>query len=124
MRSTPNARSSDTKAGESSGKLDVVLLRLADFSEASVKLKNKVVGALTYPLYLTHNVGKAIFLQQLTAGPLWVRTLIAILFSLALAWFVMWTAKRFVVPPLKWVLNLVRLRDKPVAKPAVLEGAK
>lgn len=83
-----------------------------------------LVGALTYPLYLTHNVGKAIFLQQLTAGPLWVRTLIAILFSLALAWFVMWTAKRFVVPLLKWVLNLVRLRDKPVAKPAVLEGAK
>ena len=40
------------KAGESSGRLDVVLLRLADFSENSVKLKNKVVGALTYPIIM------------------------------------------------------------------------
>jgi peptidoglycan/LPS O-acetylase OafA/YrhL len=83
-----------------------------------------VIGGLTYPLYLTHNVGKAIFLQRITAGPLWARTLVAIAFSLALAWLVMWIAKRFITPALKKVLDLIRLRDKPVAKPAALESAK
>jgi peptidoglycan/LPS O-acetylase OafA/YrhL len=83
-----------------------------------------LVGALTYPLYLTHNVGKAIFLQHLTAVPVWERTLVAIAFSLALAWVVMWLAKKCVAPPLRWTLNLVRLRDKPIAKPAALETAK
>jgi general secretion pathway protein F len=40
------------KAGESSGRLDVVLLRLADFGEAQEKLKSKVIGALTYPIIM------------------------------------------------------------------------
>ncbi|OUR97009.1 type II secretion system protein GspF [Halobacteriovorax marinus] len=40
------------EAGESSGTLEVVLLRLADFTEAHVKLKNKVKGAMTYPLIM------------------------------------------------------------------------
>jgi len=40
------------RAGESSGRLDVVLLRLADFGEAQVKLKNKIVSAMTYPLVM------------------------------------------------------------------------
>jgi peptidoglycan/LPS O-acetylase OafA/YrhL len=83
-----------------------------------------LVGALTYPLYLTHNVGKLLFLQRLTAGPVWARSLAAIAFSLGLAGAVMWTAKRFIVPTLKWALNTIRLRDKPIAKPAALEGAK
>lgn len=39
-------------AGESSGTLQVVLLRLADFTEAHVKLKNKVKGAMTYPIIM------------------------------------------------------------------------
>jgi len=37
------------RAGESSGALDVVLIRLADFTEASAKLRQKVVGTMTYP---------------------------------------------------------------------------
>ena len=37
------------RAGESSGALDVVLVRLADFTEASAKLRQKVTGAMTYP---------------------------------------------------------------------------
>lgn len=78
-----------------------------------------VVGGLTYPLYLTHNVGKTIFLQRLTGVPLWERTLIAIVFSLALAWIVMKLARRFITPALKWLLNVCRLRDKPTAKPAL-----
>ena len=83
-----------------------------------------LVGALTYPLYLTHNVGKAIFLQHLDSVPVWERTLIAIVFSLALAWVVMWTAKRLIAPALKWVLDSFRLRDKPIAKPVTQEGAE
>jgi len=83
-----------------------------------------VVGGLTYPLYLTHNVGKALFLQRLTAGPLWERTLLAIVFSLALAWVVMKLARKFITPLLRKVLDLIRLRDKSIAKPAALEAAK
>lgn len=37
------------RAGEMSGNLDAVMMRLADFTESQVKLRNKVVGALTYP---------------------------------------------------------------------------
>lgn len=40
------------KAGESSGRLDVVLMRLADFYEAQVKQKNKVIAALSYPIII------------------------------------------------------------------------
>ena len=39
-------------AGESSGTLDVVLVRLADFSEARVRLKNKIKGAMLYPIIM------------------------------------------------------------------------
>ena len=37
------------RAGESSGALDVVLVRLADFTESQARLKSKIVGTLTYP---------------------------------------------------------------------------
>ncbi|MFZ4713519.1 MAG: type II secretion system F family protein [Bacteriovoracaceae bacterium] len=40
------------EAGEASGTLDVVLLRLAEFTEAQVKLKNKIQGAMVYPLVM------------------------------------------------------------------------
>jgi len=40
------------RAGESSGALDVVFERLADFTESSVRLKNKIVGALAYPVIM------------------------------------------------------------------------
>lgn len=39
-------------AGEASGTLHIVLLRLADFTEAQVKLKNKIQGAMFYPLIM------------------------------------------------------------------------
>ncbi len=39
-------------AGESSGTLEIVLLRLADFTEAQMKLKNKIKGAMTYPVVM------------------------------------------------------------------------
>ncbi|MFN7133568.1 MAG: type II secretion system inner membrane protein GspF, partial [Myxococcales bacterium] len=37
------------RAGESSGALDIVLVRLADFTENQARLKQKVTGTLAYP---------------------------------------------------------------------------
>jgi general secretion pathway protein F len=37
------------RAGETSGALDVVLVRLADFTEAQAQLRNKILGAMLYP---------------------------------------------------------------------------
>jgi general secretion pathway protein F len=37
------------RAGESSGALDVVLGRLADFTESAAALRNKLIGAMLYP---------------------------------------------------------------------------
>jgi general secretion pathway protein F len=46
------------EAGESSGTLGLVMLKLADLKESQLKLKNKVVGALTYPaLMLVVGIG-------------------------------------------------------------------
>ena len=39
-------------AGETSGTLEVVLLKLADFTEGQVKLRNKIKGAMTYPVIM------------------------------------------------------------------------
>lgn len=40
------------EAGEASGTLQVVLLRLADFTEAQVKLKQQIKKAMTYPIII------------------------------------------------------------------------
>lgn len=40
------------KAGETSGTLDNVLLKLADFTEAQVKLTSKIKGSMTYPIVM------------------------------------------------------------------------
>lgn len=39
-------------SGESSGNLDVVFARLADFTESQVRLKAKVMGAMMYPIIM------------------------------------------------------------------------
>lgn len=39
-------------AGETSGTLEIVLLRLADFTESQLSLRNKIKGAMTYPLIM------------------------------------------------------------------------
>lgn len=39
-------------AGEASGTLEIVLLRLADFTESQMKLRNKIKSALTYPVIM------------------------------------------------------------------------
>jgi len=56
MSSHPNVFSeiyvNMVKAGETSGTLDIILTRLADFSEARLKLSKKIESALTYPIFL------------------------------------------------------------------------
>jgi general secretion pathway protein F len=39
-------------AGETSGTLEVVLLKLADFTEGQLKLRNKIKSAMTYPVIM------------------------------------------------------------------------
>lgn len=41
------------RVGEASGTLDVVLERLADFLESSVRLKSKITSAMAYPIIMT-----------------------------------------------------------------------
>lgn len=51
-RMFPGLYISMVAAGEASGTLEAVLLRLADFMESQVKLKGKIVGALAYPAFM------------------------------------------------------------------------
>jgi general secretion pathway protein F len=41
------------RAGEESGALERVLLRLADFTDNQIRLKNRIRTALTYPIFMT-----------------------------------------------------------------------
>ena len=41
------------RAGESSGALDVVLVRLADFTESQARLRAKVMGTMAYPAFMS-----------------------------------------------------------------------
>jgi general secretion pathway protein F len=51
------------RVGEVSGNLDLVLKRLADFTEAQQTLRNKVIGAMTYPAVISvAGIGIVIFL--------------------------------------------------------------
>lgn len=53
------------EAGEESGTLEVVLLRLADFTEAQMKLINKIKGAMLYPIIM-------IFVGSLLIGGIFI----------------------------------------------------
>ncbi|MCB9095062.1 MAG: type II secretion system inner membrane protein GspF [Halobacteriovoraceae bacterium] len=48
-----NVYTNMVEAGEASGTLDIVLLRLAEFTESQVKLKNKIKSAMTYPVIIS-----------------------------------------------------------------------
>ncbi|OGW58325.1 MAG: type II secretion system protein GspF [Nitrospirae bacterium RIFCSPHIGHO2_02_FULL_42_12] len=51
------------QAGETSGALDVVLARLADFQESQVKLRNKIWATMTYPVMMLFiGLGVMVFL--------------------------------------------------------------
>jgi general secretion pathway protein F len=51
-------------AGENSGALEIVLQRLADFTEGQAKLRSRVVGAMIYPIIMTI-VGVALMVMLL-----------------------------------------------------------
>ncbi len=40
------------RAGESSGNLDTVLIRLTEFIEAQIELRSKIIGAMVYPIIM------------------------------------------------------------------------
>jgi general secretion pathway protein F len=48
----PPLYSSMVRSGEASGTLDQVLVRLAEFSEAEIKLKQKISSAMMYPILM------------------------------------------------------------------------
>jgi type IV pilus assembly protein PilC len=51
------------KAGEASGQLDTILIRLADYLEATEKLKREIKSAMTYPIVsMVMIVGITVFL--------------------------------------------------------------
>lgn len=54
-----------TRAGESSGALEIVLQRLADFTENQLALKNKLFATLAYPILMLF-VGAGVLLFLLT----------------------------------------------------------
>jgi general secretion pathway protein F len=49
------------RAGEASGALDVVLLRLADYTESTARLRRKLGSALTYPIIMVLVGGAILF---------------------------------------------------------------
>lgn len=49
------------EAGEMSGTLDVILIRLAEFTEAQAELKQKVTSAMTYPIIMLVVITLVIF---------------------------------------------------------------
>jgi general secretion pathway protein F len=49
------------RAGEASGALDVVLLRLADYTESTARLRSKLRSALTYPVVMLFVGGGILF---------------------------------------------------------------
>ena len=54
------------RAGESSGALEVVLERLAEFTEGQAQLKSKIMGAMMYPLVMAA-VGGVVLIVMLTS---------------------------------------------------------
>jgi general secretion pathway protein F len=56
-------------AGESSGALDIVLLRLADFTENQVKLRNRVTAALIYPILMVFLASAAVIFLMVKVVP-------------------------------------------------------
>ncbi len=99
------------RAGESSGTLEIVFARLADFTESQVRLRGKVVAAMTYPAVMVLvAIGIIILLMLLvvpqltqifadlgTDLPFLTQALIAVSGFVGSIWFVLFLA--FVVVP-------------------------
>jgi type II secretion system protein F len=90
------------RAGEASGALEIVLIRLAEYNEKSVKLRNTVMAALAYPIIMillmvlvigalmTFVVPKitSIFTQMGQSLPLYTRIFIGISSFMASYWYI------------------------------------
>jgi len=61
----PNLYVNMVKAGETSGTLETILSRLADFSENQMRLRNRVLAALVYPILMVF-VGGGVVIFLLT----------------------------------------------------------
>lgn len=57
------------KAGEHSGALDAVLLRLAEFTENQARLKQRILGAMMYPLIMVFIGGGTLVLLMTVVVP-------------------------------------------------------
>jgi len=91
------------RAGEASGALDVVLLRLAEYTESAAQLRSKVKTAMTYPILMATAGGTImifllafvvpkvtrIFAETKAALPLMTVVLLAISNFLAQYWWVL-----------------------------------
>ena len=94
------------RAGETSGALDVVLVRLADFTESQAELRSKIVGTMVYPVLMigVANVVVAIlmifvipkiaklFEAQKVPLPLPTRVLIGLSMAIKAYWFIIFPA--------------------------------
>jgi peptidoglycan/LPS O-acetylase OafA/YrhL len=68
------------------------------------------LGALTYPLYLVHNSGKAIFIESLDGLHLTTRIAAATAFSLVVSYGVFTIGTRVLRPRLALALDVLGLR--------------
>ena len=57
------------RAGEHSGALDAVLLRLADFTESQAKLQQKIIGTMIYPAIMVLVGGGILVLLMMVVVP-------------------------------------------------------
>ncbi|MEZ4330755.1 MAG: type II secretion system F family protein [Myxococcota bacterium] len=73
------------RAGEASGALDAVLERIADYLEDQVRLNNKVVSALSYPMFMLVFAGVVILVMATVVLPQITELLIAQ--NLELPWY-------------------------------------
>jgi len=57
------------RAGESSGALDAVLVRLAEFTEGQAKLRQKIIGTMIYPMIMMVIGGGVLFMLMTVVVP-------------------------------------------------------
>ncbi len=114
------------RAGESSGALELVLQRLADFTEGQSKLQSKVIGALTYPavmifvaimvvvILMTSVVPKitSIFEGAKVQLPLMTRVLIATSSIISSYWWLLIILFGFMIYGLYRLINTPKGRAK------------
>ncbi len=126
LSSHPNAFSglyvNMVRAGESSGALDIVLERLADFTESQAELRSKLIGTMIYPIimiimamgvtgilfiFVIPKISK-IFESQKVALPLPTQVMMG-LAEFATNWW--WLVMPSVVASFIWFLSYIRSKN-------------